>query len=70
MNSDDRIPGLSGKEALVLELLLQNPARAMYGLEMVAGSRSKLKLGTVYSRWIAWRIRASSSHASKSRDPT
>jgi DNA-binding PadR family transcriptional regulator len=48
MKSDDRVPSLSGKEALVLELLLQNPAKEMYGLEMVAGSRNKLKRGTIY----------------------
>ncbi|HKV64562.1 MAG TPA: helix-turn-helix transcriptional regulator [Candidatus Acidoferrum sp.] len=48
MKSDDHIPSLSRKEALVLELLLQNPTKEMYGLEMVAGSRNKLKRGTVY----------------------
>ena len=48
MKSDDRVPSLSGKEALVLELLLEKPAKEMYGLEMVAGSRNKLKRGTVY----------------------
>src|SRR5262249_52809176 len=48
MKSDDHVPGVSGKEALVLELLLRNPAKEMYGLEMVADSRNKLKRGTVY----------------------
>jgi PadR family transcriptional regulator PadR len=48
MKSDDHIPSLSRKEALVLELLLENPAKEMYGLEMVARSLSSLKRGTVY----------------------
>ena len=48
MKSEDRVPSLSGKEALVLELLLENPSREMYGLEMVASSRDRLKRGTVY----------------------
>jgi PadR family transcriptional regulator len=47
-SSDDVVPSLSGKEALVLELLLENPSKEMYGLEMVAGSEDKLKRGTVY----------------------
>jgi DNA-binding PadR family transcriptional regulator len=46
--SDDYNPTLSGKEALVLELLLGNPATEMYGLELVHASRNKLKRGTVY----------------------
>lgn len=48
MKSDDHIPSLSRKEALVLELLLENPAKEMYGLEMVARSLNSLKRGTVY----------------------
>jgi PadR family transcriptional regulator, regulatory protein PadR len=48
MKSDDRVPTLSGKEAVVLQLLLETPAKEMYGLEMVASSRSKLKRGTIY----------------------
>jgi PadR family transcriptional regulator, regulatory protein PadR len=48
MKSDNRVPTLSGKEGLVLELLLENAAKDMYGLEMVAGSRNKLKRGTIY----------------------
>src|SRR5713226_5988303 len=48
MTPDDRIPSLSSKEALVLELLLENPSKEMYGLEMVANSRKRLKRGTVY----------------------
>ncbi len=46
--AEERVPSLSGKEALVLELLLENPTKEMYGLEMVAGSRNRLKRGTVY----------------------
>ena len=37
---------LSAKEALVLELLIEK--RGMYGLELVAASRRRLKRGTVY----------------------
>lgn len=48
MKSDERVPSLSGKEALVLELLLENSAKEMYGLEMVASSGDRLKRGTVY----------------------
>lgn len=48
MKSDNRVATLSGKEAVVLELLLEKPAREMYGLEMVADSRNKLKRGTIY----------------------
>lgn len=48
MKSDDHVPRLSPKQALVLELLLENPAKEMYGLEMVATSRRRLKRGTVY----------------------
>jgi DNA-binding PadR family transcriptional regulator len=37
---------LSGKESLILELLVGE--REMYGLELVAASRRRLKRGTVY----------------------
>jgi DNA-binding PadR family transcriptional regulator len=37
---------LSAKESLILELLVS--ARHMYGLELVAASRRRLKRGTVY----------------------
>lgn len=47
-SSDTPVPSLSVKEALVLELLLENLSHEMYGLEMVAGSGNKLKRGTVY----------------------
>jgi PadR family transcriptional regulator len=40
------MPRLSAKEHLVLELLVGR--RDMYGLELVAASRRRLKRGTVY----------------------
>jgi DNA-binding PadR family transcriptional regulator len=47
-NTNERVPSLSGKEALVLELLLSKPAVEMYGLELVHTSRNRLKRGTIY----------------------
>ena len=41
-----RLPTLSGKEALILELLVRE--RELYGLQLVAASKGKLKRGTVY----------------------
>jgi PadR family transcriptional regulator PadR len=41
-----RLPTLSPKESLILELLIG--AREMYGLELVAASAGALKRGTVY----------------------
>ena len=41
-----RLPTLSPKESLILELLAG--AREMYGLELVAASAGALKRGTVY----------------------
>src|SRR4029453_5852017 len=41
-----RLPILSAKESLILELLVG--ARAMYGLELVGASPGTLKRGTVY----------------------
>jgi DNA-binding PadR family transcriptional regulator len=41
-----RLPTLSPKEALILELLIG--AKEMYGLELVAASDGALKRGTVY----------------------
>ena len=40
------LPTLSPKEALILELLAD--AESMYGLELVAQSKGRLKRGTVY----------------------
>jgi PadR family transcriptional regulator, regulatory protein PadR len=41
-----RLPILSPKESLILELLIG--AKEMYGLELVAASAGALKRGTVY----------------------
>ncbi len=41
-----RVPALSAKEAVILELLVG--ATEMYGLELVAASKRRLKRGTVY----------------------
>jgi PadR family transcriptional regulator PadR len=41
-----RVPTLSPKESLILELLIG--AKEMYGLELVAASAGALKRGTVY----------------------
>jgi DNA-binding PadR family transcriptional regulator len=46
--SEEQVPMLSGKEALVLELLLAKPATEMYGLELVKASGKGLKRGTIY----------------------
>jgi PadR family transcriptional regulator PadR len=46
MAKRSRLPTLPPKEGLILELLLQH--KAMYGLELVAASRKRLKRGTVY----------------------
>jgi DNA-binding PadR family transcriptional regulator len=46
MAKRSQLPTLPPKEALILELLLQH--KEMYGLEMVAASRKRLKRGTVY----------------------
>jgi len=41
-----RLPTLSGKESLILELLVRH--KELYGLQLVAESRRRLKRGTVY----------------------
>jgi PadR family transcriptional regulator, regulatory protein PadR len=41
-----RLPGLSIKEALILDLL--GRSKEMYGLELVAASDGRVKRGTVY----------------------
>ena len=41
-----RIPSLSGKEAVILDLLVRH--KELYGLQLVAASRRQLKRGTVY----------------------
>jgi len=47
MPREDAPPTLSAKERVVLELLAARGDR-MYGLELVAQSRARLKRGTVY----------------------
>jgi len=46
MQRSSRMPTLSGKETVILELLLEG--HEMYGLELVGASRRRLKRGTVY----------------------
>jgi len=41
-----RVPTLSAKESVILELLIRN--RELYGLQLVAASKRRLKRGTVY----------------------
>jgi DNA-binding PadR family transcriptional regulator len=41
-----RVPTLSSKESLILELLVDRGE--MYGLQLVSASRRRLKRGTVY----------------------
>jgi PadR family transcriptional regulator, regulatory protein PadR len=40
------VPRLSSKETLILDLLVTRPE--LYGLQLVAASRGRLKRGTVY----------------------
>jgi DNA-binding PadR family transcriptional regulator len=42
----EKIPNLSGKEFVILEMLLE--AGEMFGLEMVDASNGELKKGTIY----------------------
>jgi len=46
MKKGDRLPLLSGKEALILEMLAAAPDS--YGLQLVEASDGRLKRGTVY----------------------
>ena len=41
-----RIPTLSSKETLILELLVRH--KELYGLQLVAASKRRLKRGTIY----------------------
>jgi PadR family transcriptional regulator PadR len=43
-----RMPTLPAKEALIIELLSATGGGEMYGLELVAASKGRLKRGTVY----------------------
>lgn len=44
--SKSRVPTLSSKETLILELLVHHDE--LYGLQLVAASRRRLKRGTIY----------------------
>jgi PadR family transcriptional regulator PadR len=46
MAKRSRVPTLSPKESLILELLVERGE--MYGLQLVSASRRRLKRGTVY----------------------
>jgi PadR family transcriptional regulator, regulatory protein PadR len=46
LGAPERLPTLSSKESLILELLIGG--KEMYGLELVAASDGGLKRGTVY----------------------
>jgi PadR family transcriptional regulator, regulatory protein PadR len=45
---DAGLPSLSVTEALIMELLLAQPATELYGLELVRASGNRVKRGTVY----------------------
>lgn len=45
---DEGVPHLSGRELLIVELLLEHPGKELYGLELVRESGKRLKRGTVY----------------------
>jgi DNA-binding PadR family transcriptional regulator len=46
--SDREIPRLTSRELLIMEILVADPARELYGLELVRESDNRLKQGTVY----------------------
>jgi DNA-binding PadR family transcriptional regulator len=46
--SEERVPGITGTEAVILRLLLDSGGQEMYGLELVKESDGRLKRGTVY----------------------
>jgi DNA-binding PadR family transcriptional regulator len=43
-----KVPTLSQKEATILSVLLADPGREMYGLQILEESRGLLKRGTLY----------------------
>ncbi len=65
----DRLPTLSAKERIVLELLVSSGAK--YGLQLVEGSRGRLKRGTVYVTLgrMEQKGLVDSRHESETRDP-
>lgn len=48
MDTPDKIPSLSSKEFIILDLLISKSKREKYGLELVSMSEGRLKRGTVY----------------------
>lgn len=44
----DKVPSLSGKESVILDILIDSGNREKYGLEMVSESGGRLKPGTIY----------------------
>ena|SRR2546425_1157269 len=64
-----RLPTLSSKESLILELLVRH--KELYGLQLVAESKRRLKRGTVYvtlqrmeeKRYVASRLEDAPSDA-------
>jgi len=48
MSRSEKIPNLSNREALIMEILLEQPTVELYGLELVRKSGNRLKRGTVY----------------------
>ena len=65
----DRLPTLSAKERIVLELLVSSGAK--YGLQLVDDSRGRLKRGTVYVTLgrMEQKGLVDSRHESETRDP-
>jgi DNA-binding PadR family transcriptional regulator len=48
LSRDEKMPSLSKREALIMEILLGRPTKELYGLELVRESGNRLKRGTVY----------------------
>lgn len=66
---DARLPTITGKERVILELLVSDGAK--YGLQLVDDSRGKLKRGTVYVTLgrMEHKGLVESRHEAASRDP-
>jgi DNA-binding PadR family transcriptional regulator len=65
---DARLPTITGKERVILELLVADGAK--YGLQLVDDSRGRLKRGTVYVTLgrMEGKGLVSSQHEASSRD--
>lgn len=48
MANENSLPPLPSTERTILELLVENTAKELYGLEMIAASGGKLKRGSIY----------------------